>query len=134
MENLEFVLGASTVVLLALLVATGWALLKISRLEGELLQQKLERERDLRVWSDQREEDQEWCKRHLEAGSRDVTMVERTLMGQIDQLREQVNRRIDETAHQQHEREHHLLKKIEESMSYTDSRVDRVLLKMEPTK
>ena len=134
MENLEFVLGASTVVLLALLAATGWALLKISRLEGELIQQKLERERDLREWSDIRDGDREWCSRHLEAGSRDVTVVERTLMGQIDQLHEQIKREHDEINHHQHEREHHLLKKIEEAMRYTDSRADRILLKMEPTK
>jgi hypothetical protein len=127
MEIESFVLGLLSAVLLASLVSLVVSWLRIRKLEKE--QRSLElliRNEFESIW---RKRDEDWneTRRWLEAHSKDATMIERTFG---NQLGEQWAKTVHELQHRDRaldEQKEHLMKKVEEAFSYTDSRIDRTL-------
>jgi hypothetical protein len=127
MEIESFVLGLISAVLLASLVILVSDWLRIRKLEKAhrslelLIKEELEN-----IWR-RRDEDWRETQRWLEAHSKDATMIERTLG---NQLGEQWARTIHELQHRDRalqEQNEYLMKKVDEALRYTDSRIDRTL-------
>jgi len=68
---------------------------------------------------------QKQTRRILEEISKDITMVERTLMQRIDKT----NKHIDEEVNQIHLHENELQKEIEQVKSYTETKSDKVVIR-----
>jgi hypothetical protein len=127
MEIESFVLGLISAVLLASLVSLVSDWLRIRKLEKAhqslelLIKEELEN-----IWR-RRDEDWRETQRWLEAHSKDATMIERTLS---NQLGEQWARTMHELQHRDRTSNgqlDHLMKKVDEAFSYTDSRIDRAI-------
>ena len=114
MEVTAYVLGMLTIVTVAFVTSIVVGLLKIMKLnkqtiyhEVENIYRRLENEHT-EVW------------RQFENAGRDVTMVERTIMNQIDATRRDADQAIDElhraVAHES-----------SEGRRYTDSRIDKLI-------
>ena len=67
---------------------------------------------------------QKQTRRILEEISKDITMVERTIMQRIYKT----NKHIDEEVHQIHLHENELQKEIEQVKSYTETKLDKVVI------
>lgn len=128
METQSFVLGmlATYGVTMTAFVITG--MVKISRL---VKQQKSLEDYISNVRLDMDSKDKE-IRRILTETNREITMVERTIMQRIDNVEEGTHRHINEEVKNIHEHEHHieqeLNRKISDAFSYTDSRIDKVVL------
>ena len=128
METQSFVLGmlATYGVTMTAFVITG--MVKISRL---VKQQKSLEDFISNVRLDMDSKDKE-IRRILTETNREITMVERTIMQRIDNVEEGAHRHINEEVKNIHEHEHQieqeLNRKISDAFSYTDSRIDKVVL------
>jgi hypothetical protein len=127
MEITSFVLGMLTIVAVILLTVIVVGIVKISKLEKEknsLHQLIASVEGDLRKGIDNihhiMSHENESIRRIIEDTNRDIAMVEKTIMNQINKADEGYNKREVEL--------HRLLhQEIEDLKSYTDSRVDKAL-------
>lgn len=128
METQSFVLGMLVTygVTMTAFVITG--MVKISRL---VKQQKSLEDYISNVRLDMDSKDKE-IRRILTETNKEITMVERTIMQRIDNVEEGAHRHINEEVKNIHEHEHHieqeLSRKINDAFSYTDSRIDKVVL------
>jgi len=104
MEITSFVLGMLTIVAIIIITAIVVGIVKITQLKTKT--KSLEElcaaiERDLRheldnVYNNMLRNDEE-IRRIIEDTNRDITMVERTLLSQIDENRKYIDSRIDKT-------------------------------------
>ena len=128
METQSFVLGMLVTygVTMTAFVITG--MVKISRL---VKQQKSLEDYISNVRLEMDSKDKE-IRRILTETNREITMVERTIMQRIDNVEEGTHRHINEEVQNIHEHEHQieqeLNRKISDAFSYTDSRIDKVVL------
>ena len=128
METQSFVLGmlATYGVTMTAFVITG--MVKISRL---VKQQKSLEDYISNVRLEMDSKDKE-IRRILTETNREITMVERTIMQRIDNVEEGTHRHINEEVQNinKHENaiEQELNRKISDAFSYTDSRIDKVVL------
>ena len=128
METQSFVLGvlATYGVTMTSFVITG--MVKISRLVKQ--QKSLEDFiSNTRLEMDSRENE---IRRILTETNREITMVERTIMQRIDKEIDEAHRHIHEEVQVIHKHEDEIEKelnrKISDAFSYTDSRIDKVVL------
>jgi len=120
MEVTAYVLGMLTIILVAMLSVIVVGLLKIVKLNKQLndLTLRLERDTDNIYRNMQSEHESFW--RQFEACGRDVTMVEKTIMNQIDKTRKETDQAIDEL--------HRIGAELNENAKrYTDSRIDKAI-------
>ena len=128
METQSFVLGmlATYGVTMTAFVITG--MVKISRL---VKQQKSLEDYISNVRLEMDSKDNE-IRRILTETNREITMVERTIMQRIDNVEEGAHRHINEEVQNIHNHENaieqELNRKISDVFSYTDSRIDKVVL------
>ena len=128
METQSFVLGmlATYGVTMTAFVITG--MVKISRL---VKQQKSLEDYISNVRLEMDSKDNE-IRRILTETNREITMVERTIMQRIDNVEEGTHRHINEEVQNIHKHENaieqELNRKISDAFSYTDSRIDKVVL------
>jgi hypothetical protein len=128
METQSFVLGmlATYGVTMTAFVITG--MVKISRL---VKQQKSLEDYISNVRLEMDSKDKE-IRRILTETNREITMVERTIMQRIDNVEQDAHRHINEEVQHIHnhemEIEKELNRKINDAFSYTDSRIDKVVL------
>ena len=128
METQSFVLGmlATYGVTMTAFVITG--MVKISRL---VKQQKSLEDYISNVRLEMDSKDNE-IRRILTETNREITMVERTIMQRIDNVEEGAHRHINEEVQNIHKHENaieqELNRKISDAFSYTDSRIDKVVL------
>lgn len=128
METQSFVLGmlATYGVTMTAFVITG--MVKISRL---VKQQKSLEDYISNVRLEMDSKDKE-IRRILTETNREITMVERTIMQRIDNVEEGTHRHINEEVQNIHNHENaieqELNRKISDAFSYTDSRIDKVVL------
>jgi predicted nucleic acid-binding Zn-ribbon protein len=128
METQSFVLGvlATYGVTMTSFVITG--MVKISRLVKQ--QKSLEYFiSNTRLEMDSRENE---IRRIISETNREITMVERTIMQRIDKEIDEAHRHIHEEVQVIHKHEDEIEKelnrKISDAFSYTDSRIDKVVL------
>jgi uncharacterized membrane protein YhiD involved in acid resistance len=128
METQSFVLGvlATYGVTMTAFVIIG--MVKISRLVKQ--QKSLEDYiSNTRLEMDSRENE---IRRIISETNREITMVERTIMQRIDKEIDEAHRHIDEEVQVIHKHEDEIEKelnrKISDAFSYTDSRIDKVVL------
>jgi hypothetical protein len=128
METQSFVLGvlATYGVTMTSFVITG--MVKISRLVKQ--QKSLENFiSNIRLEMDSRENE---IRRILSETNREITMVEKTIMQRIDKEIDAAHRHIHEEVQVIHKHEDEIEKelnrKISDAYSYTDSRIDKVVL------
>jgi len=128
METQSFVLGvlATYGVTMTSFVITG--MVKISRLVKQ--QKSLEDYiSNTRLEMDSRENE---IRRIISETNREITMVERTIMQRIDKEIDEAHRHIHEEVQVIHKHEDEIEKelnrKISDAFSYTDSRIDKVVL------
>jgi uncharacterized membrane protein YhiD involved in acid resistance len=128
METQSFVLGvlATYGVTMTSFVITG--MVKISRLVKQ--QKSLENFiSNTRLEMDSRENE---IRRILSETNREITMVEKTIMQRIDKEIDEAHRHIHEEVQVIHKHkddiEKELNRKISDAFSYTDSRIDKVVL------
>ena len=128
METQSFVLGmlATYGVTMTAFVIIG--MLKISRLVKQ--QKSLEDFiSNTRLEMDSRENE---IRRILTETNREITMVERTIMQRIDKEIDETHRHIHDEVQVIHKHENEIEKelnrKISDAFSYTDSRIDKVVL------
>jgi uncharacterized membrane protein YhiD involved in acid resistance len=128
METQSFVLGvlATYGVTMTAFVITG--MVKISRLVKQ--QKSLEDNiSNTRLEMDLRENE---IRRILSETNREITMVEKTIMQRIDKEIDEAHRHIHEEVQVIHKHEDEIEKelnrKISDAYSYTDSRIDKVVL------
>ena len=128
MEVTSFVLGILVIVAVVMLAATVGGMVRITKLENQInnLQQTIN-SIDLSL---SREIEDNWNRtsRLLEETCRDITMVERTIMQRIDQEMDGTHRHIDQEIQAIHQHEDQLHREIEQAKSYTDSRIDKLVL------
>ena len=128
METQSFVLGMLVTygVTMTAFVITG--MVKISRL---VKQQKSLEDYISNVRLEMDSKDNE-IRRILTETNREITMVERTIMQRIDNVEEGAHRHINEEVQNIHKHENaieqELNRKISDAFSYTDSRIDKVVL------
>jgi len=128
METQSFVLGMLVTygVTMTSFVITG--MVKISRL---VKQQKSLEDYISNVRLEMDSKDNE-IRRILTETNREITMVERTIMQRIDNVEEGSHRHINEEVQNIHKHENaieqELNRKISDAFSYTDSRIDKVVL------
>jgi len=128
METQSFVLGMLVTygVTMTAFVITG--MVKISRL---VKQQKSLEDYISNVRLEMDSKDNE-IRRILTETNREITMVERTIMQRIDNVEEGSHRHINEEVQNIHKHENaieqELNRKISDAFSYTDSRIDKVVL------
>jgi len=128
METQSFVLGmlATYGLTMTAFVITG--MVKISRLVKQ--QKSLENNiSNTRLEMDLRENE---IRRILSETNREITMVEKTIMQRIDKEIDEAHRHIHEEVQVIHKHEDDIEKelnrKISDAFSYTDSRIDKVVL------
>ena len=118
MEITSFVLGMFTIVAVLIVTAIVVGMVKINQLKNKtenLTQLCAAIESDLRQEINNTN-DSVW--RQFESTGRDITMVERTIMQRIDKVDEE---------HNKHEDAIH--REIDQTKSYIDSRIDKVIVK-----
>jgi predicted transcriptional regulator len=115
MEITSFVLGMLTIVAAGISASIVAGLAKINKLEKqqEYLNSSLERTRS--ELYDAMKDDYNNVWRKFESTGRDITMVEKTIMNQIDQARQETGKAV------------HTVRT--DLSSYIDSRIDKVVMK-----
>ena len=102
METLYFTLGIASVVVTAVAVVAVWAMFKVAKLNSML-----------------RDVEQQFGSTH-----RDITMVEQTIMNQINNNQQELDRTFDNTHREMEER-------FQEVYRTIDSRIDKLAAKQE---
>ena len=128
METQSFVLGVLTTYGLTMTAFVITGMVKISRLVKQ--QKSLEDYiSNTRLEMDSRENE---IRRILSETNREITMVEKTIMQRIDKEIDEAHRHIHEEVQVIHKHEDEIEKelnrKISDAFSYTDSRIDKVVL------
>ena len=128
METQSFVLGVLTTYGLTMTAFVITGMVKISRLVKQ--QKSLEDYiSNTRLEMDSRENE---IRRIISETNREITMVERTIMQRIDKEIDEAHRHIHEEVQVIHKHEDEIEKelnrKISDAFSYTDSRIDKVVL------
>ena len=128
METQSFVLGVLTTYGLTMTAFVITGMVKISRLVKQ--QKSLEDFiSNTRLEMDSRENE---IRRILSETNREITMVEKTIMQRIDKEIDEAHRHIHEEVQVIHKHEDEIEKelnrKISDAFSYTDSRIDKVVL------
>jgi 23S rRNA maturation-related 3'-5' exoribonuclease YhaM len=128
METQSFVLGVLTTYGLTMTAFVITGMVKISRLVKQ--QKSLEDFiSNTRLEMDSRENE---IRRILTETNREITMVERTIMQRIDNEIENTHRQLQNEVQFIHKHEDEIEKelnrKISDAFSYTDSRIDKVVL------
>ena len=128
METQSFVLGVLATYGLTMTAFVITGMVKISRLVKQ--QKSLEDFiSNTRLEMDSRENE---IRRILTETNREITMVERTIMQRIDKEIDEAHRHIHEEVQVIHKHEDEIEKelnrKISDAFSYTDSRIDKVIL------
>jgi uncharacterized membrane protein YhiD involved in acid resistance len=128
METQSFVLGVLTTYGLTMTAFVITGMVKISRLVKQ--QKSLEDYiSNTRLEMDSRENE---IRRILSETNREITMVEKTIMQRIDKEIDAAHRHIHEEVQVIHKHEDEIEKelnrKISDAFSYTDSRIDKVVL------
>ena len=128
METQSFVLGVLATYGLTMTAFVITGMVKISRLVKQ--QKSLEDFiSNTRLEMDSRENE---IRKILSETNREITMVERTIMQRIDKEIDEAHRHIHEEVQVIHkhedEIEKELSRKISDAFSYTDSRIDKVVL------
>jgi hypothetical protein len=128
METQSFVLGVLTTYGLTMTAFVIIGMVKISRLVKQ--QKSLEDYiSNTRLEMDSRENE---IRRIISETNREITMVERTIMQRIDKEIDEAHRHIHEEVQVIHKHEDEIEKelnrKISDAFSYTDSRIDKVVL------
>jgi len=120
MEVTSFVLGMLAIVVVAFAVTTVVGLLKILKLNKQIiyLESRIDREVEHIIRRIETEHTEVW--RQFENAGRDVTMIEKTIMNQIDATRRETHQAIDEL--------HRAVGyESNEGRRYTDSRIDKLI-------
>ena len=128
METQSFVLGVLATYGLTMTTFVITGMVKISRLVKQ--QKSLEDFiSNTRLEMDSRENE---IRRILSETNREITMVEKTIMQRIDKEIDEAHRHIHEEVQVIHKHEDEIEKelnrKISDAFSYTDSRIDKVVL------
>ena len=128
METQSFVLGVLATYGLTMTAFVITGMVKISRLVKQ--QKSLENFiSNTRLEMDSRENE---IRRILSETNREITMVEKTIMQRIDKEIDEAHRHIHEEVQVIHKHEDDIEKelnrKISDAFSYTDSRIDKVVL------
>ena len=128
METQSFVLGVLATYGLTMTAFVITGMVKISRLVKQ--QKSLEYFiSNTRLEMDSRENE---IRRIISETNREITMVERTIMQRIDKEIDEAHRHIHEEVQVIHKHEDEIEKelnrKISDAFSYTDSRIDKVVL------
>ena len=128
METQSFVLGVLATYGLTMTAFVITGMVKISRLVKQ--QKSLEDFiSNTRLEMDSRENE---IRRILSETNREITMVEKTIMQRIDKEIDEAHRHIHEEVQVIHKHEDEIEKelnrKISDAFSYTDSRIDKVVL------
>jgi cell division protein ZapA (FtsZ GTPase activity inhibitor) len=120
METLYFTLGIASVVVTAVAVVAVWAMFKVAKLNSML-----------------RDVEQQFASTH-----RDITMVEQTIMNNIDHRGRDLDNRFSDAYRRMDEMSldldsrieqlyHDLDQRFDDSMRHTDSRIDKLAAKQE---
>ena len=120
MEVTAYVLGMLTIVTVAFVAVIVVGLLKILKLNKQIiyLESRLDREVEHMYRRIEDEHTAVW--RQFENAGRDVTMVERTIMNQIDKTKEEIDHAVDQL--------HRIDGELNENARrYTDSRIDKLI-------
>jgi len=112
-EITSYVLGMLTIAAILLLIALVLGMVKISKLEKKISEQQKQID-GIHQFSSH---EHEYFQRLFEDTHRDINMVEKTVMNQIEKI----------------DRDHHSIedeihREINQTKSYIDSRIDRVVL------
>jgi len=120
MEVTAYVLGMLTIVTVAFVAVIVVGLLRILKLTNRVnnLEMRLDREVEHVYHRIENEHTEVW--RQFENAGRDVTMVERTIMNQIDKTRKEMDQAIDQLNRIDGELN-------ENARRYTDSRIDKLI-------
>jgi len=142
METQSFVLGVLMTFLFLLTALIVLGLVKI----GRLIKEQIENEKKITVMQAEIISKDQKIRRILEETSRDITIVERTIMARIDREIEQANRHIEDKVGEIHRHEEmihreidnidkkhenvekNITQEIQKAISYTDSKIDRMVL------
>lgn len=131
METTAFVLGMLTITLVAMISVIVVGIVKIMKLQKQVKESNMYFETCIQnIHRTEREnldnihrrmdENQSETWRQFERAGRDVTMVEQTIMNQIDKTRQETDQAIDQL--------HRISADINENARrYTDSRIDKLI-------
>ena len=112
-EITSYVLGMLTIAAALLLIALVVGMVKISKLEKKIS----EHQKQFNIVYEKMIRKDEQLHRLLEDTHRDINMVEKTIMNQVQQI-DQEHHKIEDEIHRE----------IDQTKSYIDSRIDRVVL------
>ena len=112
-EITSYVLGMLTIAAVLLLIALVVGMVKISKLEKKIS----EHQKQFNIVYEKMIRKDEHLRRLLEDTHRDINMVEKTIMNQVQQI-DQEHHKIEDEIHRE----------IDQTKSYIDSRIDRVVL------
>ena len=112
-EITSYVLGMLTIAAILLLIALVLGMVKISKLEKKIS----EHQKQFNIVYEKMIRKDEHLHRLLEDTHRDINMVEKTIMNQVQQI-DQEHHKIEDEIHRE----------IDQTKSYIDSRIDRVVL------
>ena len=112
-EITSYVLGMLTIAAVLLLIALVLGMVEINKTKKQLLQFEKQIDEIHHMTSHEHEHFQQ----QLEATHRDINMVEKTVMNQIDKV-DQDHHKIEDEIHRE----------IDQTKSYIDSRIDKVVL------
>jgi peptidoglycan hydrolase CwlO-like protein len=111
-EITSYVLGMLTIAALLLLIALVLGMVKISKLEKKIS----EHQKQFDIVYENMSRNDEHLRRLLEDTHRDINMVEKTIMNQVQQI-DQEHHKIEDEIHRE----------IDQTKSYIDSRIDKVV-------
>lgn len=115
-----FILGIVSTILVAMLSVIVVGIVKIVKLQRQIKEMNLSYYRDMDHIHRKIEDSNSETWRQFETAGRDVTMVEKTLMNQIDKTRKETDQAIDQL--------HRIGAELNENARrYTDSRIDKLV-------
>jgi len=112
-EITSYVLGMLTIAAVLLLIALVLGMVKISKLEKKIS----EYQKQFDIVYENMSRNDEYIRRLLDDTHRDINMVEKTIMNQVQQI-DQEHYKIEDEIHRE----------INQTKSYIDSRIDKVVL------
>ena len=115
-----FVLGIISTILTAMLSVIVVGIVKILKLQRQINEMNLSYYRDMDHIHRRIEDSNSELWRQFETAGRDVTMVEKTIMNQIDKTRKEMDQAIDQLNRIDGELN-------ENARRYTDSRIDKLI-------
>jgi peptidoglycan hydrolase CwlO-like protein len=111
-EITSYVLGMLTIAAVLLLIALVLGMVKISKLEKTIS----EHQKQFDIVYENMSRNDEHLRRLLDDTHRDINMVEKTIMNQVQQI-DQEHHKIEDAIHRE----------IDQTKSYIDSRIDKVV-------